>query len=165
MLYIWHTALCVVTDIKSGFRNCRDSNCPVKKEGVKDFIMGVDPQQHRIVTGLHTSRLSSCYRLPQANTWDSIRESKPLLNGEDGEMGERGISLTNILQGGVLGGLWIVLLCQFVLFLPIIWTPNIRIEPLNQTATLCGVDCRFDQDNTCNLILDVLSPISLILLR
>lgn len=113
--------------------------------------MGVDAQQHRVVTGLNASRLSRSFRIrtlcPPTKT-DSATSTQE---------GKR--TLFKILECGSLSGLcWAVLICLLLFFLPNISTPHIQIQRLDKVTWSHCADFEFGQDNTCDLCLDVLIP-------
>ena len=74
-------------------------------------------------------------------------------------------TFTKFLQGQVLGGLWIVLLWQFVLFLPNISAPHVQIQLWHNITRSSSTDHEFGHGIIHNLVLDVLSPLSPILIR
>lgn len=108
--------------------------------------MGVDPQQHRAVTGLFSSRLSSSSWSPSSRggvRGGAARRDEGREEGREGwreeVAGQRREFTGRVLGWCVPGLLWTILLHQLYSMLPSLWQQHGRNQPFgnitNQSET------------------------------
>ena len=134
--------------------------------------MGVDAQQHRTVTGLFNSRLSSVPGKPvfchqgRRLLRGSIKDYWKDLKWREEVARQRQQTCGAVLRLGSLGVLWWILLCQLFVLLPSICLPHTQTQLLDNTSKSHKIDVDLGFGNIYDRTMeDILVPLSPILLR